>query len=513
MNDLGVGSRDAVVLSGELSEVLGRTVSPVEFWQHPTIDALARFLSGSEPDADAEPVLDPTLGSLNEPIAVIGLGCRLPGAIAGPEALWELLGEGRSTVGKVPPDRWASFEDGSAEVAATLARTTRWGSFLTDIDAFDAEFFDISAREAAKMDPQQRLLLEVAWEALEHAGIPPSSLRRSQTGVFVGASIPEYGYLASADLPAVDAWSNSGAALSIIANRLSYLLDLRGPSLTVDTACSSSLVALHLACQSLRTQDSDLAIVGGVNLLLSPGVFRGFDETGALSPTGACHSFDADADGFVRGEGCGVVVLKRLSDALRDGDRLLAVVRGSAVNQDGRSNGLLAPNPAAQMAVLRSAYANAGVPPQEVDYVETHGTGTLLGDPIEARALGAVLGRGRPQESPLLIGAVKTNLGHLESAAGMVGFLKAVLAVQRARIPKNLHFQTPNPHISFDQTRLKVVAEQQEWPPVERPRRAGVSSFGFGGTNAHVVIEQAPDSKPVVREIDPAVSTLVVSGK
>ena len=272
------------------------------------------------------------------------------------------------------------------------------------------------------MDPQQRLLLEVAWEALEHAGIPPSSLRRSQTGVFVGASIPEYGYLASADLPAADAWSNSGAALSIIANRLSYSLDLRGPSLTVDTACSSSLVALHLACQSLRTQDSDLAIVGGVNLLLSPGVFRGFDETGALSPTGACHSFDADADGFVRGEGCGVVVLKRLSDALRDGNRLLAVVRGSAVNQDGRSNGLLAPNPAAQMAVLRSAYANAGVPPQEVDYVETHGTGTLLGDPIEARALGAVLGRGRPQESPLLIGAVKTNLGHLESAAGMVGF-------------------------------------------------------------------------------------------
>ena len=512
MNDLGVGSRDAVVLSGELSEVLGRTVSPVEFWQHPTIDALARFLSGSEPDADAEPVLDPTLGSLNEPIAVIGLGCRLPGAIAGPEALWELLGEGRSTVGKVPPDRWASFENGSAEVAATLARTTRWGSFLTDIDAFDAEFFDISAREAAKMDPQQRLLLEVAWEALEHAGIPPSSLRRSQTGVFVGASIPEYGYLASADLPAADAWSNSGAALSIIANRLSYSLDLRGPSLTVDTACSSSLVALHLACQSLRTQDSDLAIVGGVNLLLSPGVFRGFDETGALSPTGACHSFDADADGFVRGEGCGVVVLKRLSDALRDGNRLLAVVRGSAVNQDGRSNGLLAPNPAAQMAVLRSAYANAGVPPQEVDYVETHGTGTLLGDPIEARALGAVLGRGRPQESPLLIGAVKTNLGHLESAAGMVGFLKAVLAVQRARIPKNLHFQTPNPHISFDQTRLKVVVEQQKWPPVERPRRAGVSSFGFGGTNAHVVIEQAPDSKPVVREIDPAVSTLVVSG-
>ena len=464
MNDLGVGSRDSVVLSGELSELLGRPVSPVEFWQHPTITELARFLSGAEPEADAEPVLDPGRGSVDEPIAVIGLGCRFPGEIAGPEALWQFLCDGHSAVGEVPPDRWSAFDDGSPEVAEALARTTRWGSFLTDIDAFDAEFFGISLREAAKMDPQQRLLLEVAWEALEHAGIRPSSLRHSQTGVFCGASIAEYAYLASTDLPAVDAWSNSGGALSIIANRLSYFLDLRGPSLTVDTACSSSLVALHLACQSLRMQDSDVAIAAGVNLLLSPAVFRGFDQSGALSSTGSCHAFDAAADGFVRGEGCGVVVLKRLSDALREGDRVLAVVRGSAVNQDGRSNGLLAPNPAAQMAVLRAAYANAGVPPHEVDYVETHGTGTLLGDPIEARALGTVLGRGRPEQSPLLIGAVKSNLGHLEAAAGMAGFIKAVLAVQRASIPANLGFQTPNPHIAFDQMRLKVVAEQEEWP-------------------------------------------------
>jgi phthiocerol/phenolphthiocerol synthesis type-I polyketide synthase B len=513
LNDLGVGSRDAVVLSGELSELIGRTVSPVELWQYPTIDSLARFVSGSESDGDDEVVLDPALSGLNEPIAVIGLGCRLPGGIAGPEEFWQFLCEGGTTVGEVPPERWAAFDDGSAETAAALARTTRWGSFLTDVDAFDAEFFDISRREAAKMDPQQRLMLEVAWEALEHAGIPPSTLRRSQAGVFVGASLGEYGYLASTDLPAVDAWSNSGGALSIIANRLSYLLDLRGPSVTVDTACSSSLVALHLACQSLRTQDCNVAIVGGVNVLLSPAVFRGFDQSGALSPTGACHSFDADADGFVRGEGCGVVVAKRLSDALRDGNRLLAVVRGSAVNQDGRSNGLLAPNPAAQMAVLRSAYANAGVPPQEVDYIETHGTGTLLGDPIEARALGTVLGRGRPQQSPLLLGAVKTNVGHLEAAAGVLGFIKAVMAVNRATIPKNQHFQNPNPHISFDQMRLKVVAEEQKWPTVQWPRRAGVSSFGFGGTNAHMVIEQAPNVKSVVRESDqPAVSTLVVSG-
>ena len=311
LSDLGMGSRDAVVLSGELTEVLGRPVSPLEFWHHPTISALARFLSGAESDSDSDPVADADRGSIDEPIAVIGLGCRFPGEIGGPEALWQFLSDGHSAIAEVPADRWAPFDDGSPAVTSALSGTTRWGSFLADIEAFDAEFFDISPREAAKMDPQQRLLLEVAWQALENAGIPPSSLRRSQTGVYVGASIAEYGYLASADLPAVDAWSNPGGALSIIANRLSYFLDLRGPSVTVDTACSSSLVALHLACQSLKTRDSDVAIAAGVNLLLSPAVFRGFDQTGALSPTGACHVFDAEADGFVRGEGCGAVILKR----------------------------------------------------------------------------------------------------------------------------------------------------------------------------------------------------------
>ena len=295
------------------------------------------------------------------------------------------------------------------------------------------------------------------------------------------------------DLSQVDAWSGTGGALSIIANRVSYFFDLRGPSVTVDTACSSSLVAVHLACQSLRTGDSNLAIAAGVNLLLSPAVTRSFDRAEAMSPTGRCHAFDASADGFVRGEGCGVAVLKRLTDALRDGDRVLAVVRGSAVNQDGRSNGLMAPNPAAQMAVLRAAYANAGVEPREVDYVEAHGTGTLLGDPIEARALGTVLGRRDGPDAPLLIGAVKSNLGHLEAAAGIAGFIKAVLAVHRGHIPANLHFETPNPHIPFESLRLKVVAEPTDWPSTGRPRRAGVSSFGFGGTNAHVVLEQAPD--------------------
>ena len=513
--DLGVSSRDAVVLSGELTEVLGRTVSPIDFWEHPTINALAAYLTAPQPGPEWQAALErPARSLLEEPIAVIGMGCRFPGGITGPEALWQFLIDRHSSIGRVPDERWELFDDGSPEVKALLARTTRWGSFLPDIDAFDAEFFEISPSEADKMDPQQRLLLEVAWEALEHAGIPPNSLRRSQTGVFAGSCLSEYGAIASTDLPQVDGWSNTGGAMSIIANRLSYFLDLRGPSVAIDTACSSSLVAIHLACQSLRTQDSHLAIAAGVNLLLSPAVFRGFDQVGALSPTGRCRAFDAAADGFVRGEGAGVVVLKRLTDAQRDGDRVLAVICGSAVNQDGRSNGLMAPNPAAQMAVLRAAYANSGMQPHEVDYVEAHGTGTLLGDPIEARALGTVLGRGRAEDAPLLIGAVKTNLGHTEAAAGIAGFIKTVMAVQRGQIPPNQRFESPNPHIPFADLRMKVVATQTEWPDTGHPRRAGVSSFGFGGTNAHVVIEQGQEvaTQPQPGS-DPGVSTLVVSGK
>lgn len=512
--DHGVSSREVVVLSGELSELLGRKVSPVDFWEHPTINALAAHLTGPAPDADVDAALKrPAPNSLDEPIAVIGMGCRFPGDIWGPEALWQFLCDRGSTISEVPPERWRRFDDGSPEVAAALARTTRWGSFLPDIDAFDAEFFEISAQEANKMDPQQRLLLEVAWEALENAGISPSSLSRSQTGVFAGACSSEYGAMGLGDLPGVDAWNNTGGAMSIIANRLSYFLDLRGPSVSVDTACSSSLVAIHLACQSLRTQDSHLAIAAGVNVLLSPMIFRGFDQAGALSPTGKCRAFDAAADGFVRGEGAGVAVLKRLTDAQRDGDRVLAVICGSAINQDGRSNGLMAPNPAAQMAVLRAAYTNAGMQPNEVDYVETHGTGTLLGDPIEARALGAVLGRGRSEDSPLLIGAVKTNIGHTEAAAGIAGFIKAVMALQRGQIPPNQRFESPNPHIPFTDLRMKVVDTQTDWPQTQHPRRAGVSSFGFGGTNAHVVLEQGQEVASTPRSSAPDISTLVVNGK
>ncbi|BBY77120.1 phthiocerol/phenolphthiocerol synthesis polyketide synthase type I PpsB [Mycolicibacterium parafortuitum] len=523
MHDLGVGSRDAVVLTGVLSEFLGRPVSPVDFWQYPTVDSLAKFLTGGE----VEPVdVGGAAGELarpagmDEPIAVIGLGCRFPGGpdldgnIEGPDAYWDFLTEGRSSVREVPEDRWTWLDDGTPEGSAALAATTKWGSYLRDLDAFDAEFFEIIPREAARMDPQQRLLLEVTHEALEHAGIPADSLAETRTGVFAGAGAGDYGQMGATDLGGIDAWYGTGSSISIIANRVSYYFDLRGPSVTVDTACSSSLVAIHLAVQSLRTGDSDLALAAGVNLLLSPAGTRSLDQAEAMSPTGQCHAFDAAADGFVRGEGCGVAVLKRLSDALRDGDRVLAVIRGSAVNQDGRSNGLMAPNPSAQIAVLRAAYAAAGVNPREVDYVEAHGTGTLLGDPIEARALGTVLGKGRAADSPLLVGAVKTNLGHLEAAAGIAGFAKAVLALQHHRIPGNRGYQSPNPHIPFDKLRLRVVDEHTDWAPAGRPRRAGISSFGFGGTNAHVVIEQAPVLPPAQDEDpDPAVTTLVVSGK
>lgn len=510
-NELGVGSRDGVVLSGELGELLGRPVSPIDIWQNPTVNSLAHALT--HPDAEAARTPEGNPAALTEPIAIIGLGCRLPGDVNGPDALWDLMAAHKSAVTTVPDGRWDAFDDGSPQTAQALAATTRWGSFLSDVAGFDAEYFGITPREADYIDPQQRLILEVTIEALEHAGITAESLQRSQTGVFVGACVSEYGFLASRDLSQVDAWTGTGGALSIIANRLSYFLDLHGPSLTVDTACSSSLVAVHLACQSLRTGQSELAIAGGVNLMLSPVVTRTFDQAEAMSQTGACHAFDAAADGFVRGEGCGVAVLKRLSDALCDGDRVLAVVRGSAVNQDGRSNGLMAPNPAAQAAVLRAACTDAGVEPADVDYVETHGTGTLLGDPIEARALGAVYGRGRQPDAPLLVGAAKTNLGHLEAAAGIVGLIKTTLAVQRGEIPPNQSFDKPNPHIPFDELRLKVVDEATRWPTTGRRRLAGVSAFGFGGTNAHVVLGQAPQAPLRLPTTTPAVTTLVVSGK
>ncbi|MEU4548352.1 SDR family oxidoreductase [Nonomuraea dietziae] len=490
LEEFGLSSRDAVGIAGELADLLGRELPPTLVWEHPTVNRLAAALAPGA--VTASPSVARAGG--NEPIAVVGVGCRLPGA-EGPEALWELLMEGRDAVRQVPDGRWEAFDDGSARTADAIARTTRHGGFLDDIAGFDAAFFGIPPGEAATMDPQQRLLLETAWEALEHGGIAPRALHGSRTGAFVGISGNEYAHLTTADPASVEAWTATGAAFSIAANRLSYLLDLRGPSMAVDTACSSSLVAVHLAVASLRAGESDLALAAGVNLLLSPVVTMAFDQAGGTSPSGRCRAFDASADGMVRAEGCGVVVMKRLSDALRDGDRVLAVVRATAVNQDGRSNGLVAPNPEAQEELLRTAYAGLDRGP---DYVEAHGTGTFLGDPIEGRALAAAL------EGRILVGSVKTNLGHLEAAAGVTGLIKTVLALHHGVIPPSLHFREPNPHLPWD--RLAVVTEPTPWP---RPAaRAGVSSFGFGGTNAHVVLDAFPAA---ARQDEPAARVFVLS--
>ncbi|GGM45994.1 phthiocerol/phenolphthiocerol synthesis polyketide synthase type I PpsC [Longimycelium tulufanense] len=517
-DELGLLSRDAVALSGNLEEFLGRSLSPTLAWQHPTIARLAHALATPGSVAPAEPpaptVPSPTAGeSSDAPIAVIGLGCRLPGGVEGPRQFWEFLLDGGDGISAVSPQRWEQFTDGSAESEAILERTTRWGGFLDDVAAFDAEHFNISPREAETMDPQQRMLLEVAVEALQHAGVAPERIRGTNGGVFVGVCSNDYGYLTTAGLAKIHAWTGTGAATSVTAGRLSYLLDLRGPSLAVDTACSSSLVAIHLACASLRSGETGIALAAGANLLLSPAVTVNFDRAGAMAGDGHCKTFDADADGYVRAEGCGVVVLKRLPDALRDGDRVLAVIRGSAVHSDGHSNGLMAPNPEAQEGLLRSACALAGVDPLDVDYVEAHGTGTLLGDPIEANALGRVLASGRSAEQPLLLGSVKTNVGHLEAAAGVAGVIKTVLSLWHRKIPANLHYREPNPRIAFDDLPMQVVTETSPWPTAERPARAGVSSFGFNGTIAHVVLEEAPASPGEQQDIpaEPAIGHYLLS--
>ncbi|MEC3974370.1 SDR family NAD(P)-dependent oxidoreductase [Amycolatopsis sp. H20-H5] len=480
--EAGLSSRDVLSLTGDLGGFVGRPLPATLVWQYPTITALAAALSTSDENRMAAP--QPVAG---EPVAVVGLGCRLPGGIESPAQFWRFLESGGDGIGEVPAGRWESFAS-----PAALAGLPRRGGFLDDVAGFDAAFFGITPREAEAMDPQQRILLEVTWAALENAGIPPKSLRGTRTGVFVGLSASEYGYLTMTDVATIDAWSGTGAAASIAANRLSYLLDLRGPSLTLDTACSSSLVAVHQAVQSLRRGEIDTALVAGVNLMLSPGITANFHRAGVLAADGHCKPFDAGADGIVRGEGCGVLVLKSLKAARRDADRVMAVIRGSAVNSDGRSNGMMAPNPDAQAALLRDAYSAAGVEPSSVDYVEAHGTGTPLGDPLEAGALGAVLGAGREAVRPLLIGSVKSNLGHLEGAAGITGLIKVVLSLVHRRLPPSLHYRTPNPHVDLDELGLRVVAAGTGWPRYSGTARAGVSAFGFGGTNAHVVLEEWP---------------------
>jgi acyl transferase domain-containing protein len=372
---------------------------------------------------------------------------------------------------------------------------TRWGGFVRDAALFDAGFFGISPREAEGMDPQQRMLLETSWEALEYAGIAPSSIAGTNTGVYVGISATDYGFLRMAS--SVDAWVGTGNAHSVAAGRLSYVLGLRGPSIAVDTACSSSLVSVHLASQALRARECDLALAAGVNLIATPTGTLTFCRARMMAPDGRCKTFDAAANGYVRGEGCGVVVLKRLSDALAGRDNILAVIRGSAVNQDGASGGLTVPNGPAQEEVIRRALAIAGVKPFEVGYVEAHGTGMSLGDPIEVRALANVLCRERNADEPLLIGSVKTNIGHLESAAGIASLIKVVLALRHREIPPHLHFQRPSPHIAWEESPIGVPAAKTEWTPhgPSGKRIAGISSFSFCGTNAHLIVEEAPDSQ------------------
>ncbi|XXX76160.1 type I polyketide synthase [Sorangium sp. So ce134] len=420
----------------------------------------------------------------SEPVAVIGVGCRFPGGGAHPEAFFEALAAGVDGVRRIPPERW------SAEAIAPGRPELRWAGLLDAVDEFDAAFFGISPREAVRLDPQQRLLLEVAWEALERAGQRADHLLGSKTGVFVGMWRADYGHFVR-EAP-IDAYSVSGSLLSTAAGRLSYTFGLEGPCMIIDTACSSSLVAVHQACQSLRSGESDLALAGGVNLLLDPVGIAMMLEMHMLSPDGRCKTFDAAANGIVGAEGCGVVVLKRLSDAERDGDPIVAVIRGSAVNQDGRSTGLTAPNVLSQQALLRQALESARLAAEDIGYVETHGTGTSLGDPIEFEALRAVLGAPRADGAPCVLGALKTNLGHMDAVAGVAGLIKAILCLQHGLIPKNLHFDTLNPRISLEGTPFVIPTEALPWPPSGKPRRAGVSSFGMSGTNAHVILEEAP---------------------
>ncbi|CCQ14404.1 Polyketide synthase Pks13 [Rhodococcus sp. AW25M09] len=493
MEEFGLSSRDAVALSGEIEELVGVTLTATVVYQHPTIASLAKIIIEGEPEEPVGTVDDAFYTSGGQSgdahdVAIVGLSSRFPGTGQTPEQMWSLLIEGRDGITDLPDGRWQEFTSDPV-IAAAVAATVTKGGYLDDVKTFDAEFFAMSPNEVVNVDPQQRLALELTWEALEHAHIPASSIKGSQVGVFIGSSSNDYQLIAVSD-PAVHPYALTGTSTAIVANRVSYFYDFRGPSIAVDTACSSSLVAVHQAVRSLRTGESDLAVAGGVNMLLAPPITVGFGQTGVLAPDGRIKAFSSDANGMIRSEGGGLVVLKRLEDAERDGDDILAVIAGSAINQDGRSNGLLAPNPDAQADALRFAYRDAGINPSGVDYIEAHGTGTILGDPIEADALGRVVGRGRDADKPALLGSAKTNFGHLESAAGAAGLIKVVLAMQENKLPASLNYVGPNPYIDFDKAHLKVIPEATDWPRYTGKAVAGVSGFGFGGTNAHVVVRE-----------------------
>jgi len=492
----GLESVDAVGLSGDIEEWLGRELAPTLLYDYPSIANLTRYLVAGCDAHGATKEGERRQEVTAEPIAIIGMSCHFPGGANTPEAFWQLLKSGKDAISEIPAERWEidSFYDPDPDAPGKMY--TRHGGFLENISGFDAQFFGISPREAVRMDPQQRLLVEAAWEALEDAGQAADKLAGSQTGVFIGMmNNSEYAQLQvkTGDSTYVDdPYFGIGSSSSIASGRLSYLFDLRGPTMTVDTACSSSLVSVHLACQSLRNKECKLALAGGVNAITLPESVVNACKMRMLAADGRCKTFDAVADGFVLGEGCGMVVLKRLSEAIADGDSILAIIRGTAVNQDGRSNGITAPNKLAQQAVIRKALANAGVEPHRVSYVETHGSGTSLGDPIEVEALVAALGEGRSPDQRIMMGAVKTNIGHLAGAAGIAGLIKTVLALQHKEIPAHLNLKELNPHVCWERMPVMIPTRPVPWSTKSGSRVAGVSSFGWSGTNAHIVLEEAP---------------------
>lgn len=497
--DLGMDSLMAVELRRRVEHAVGKELPATLAMDYPRVSDVAEYLLadvlGLTAQAAAKAAAQPpavSTGSADEPIAIVAVACRFP-ASPDPETYWDVLSGAVDAIREIPDDRFEidEYYDPDPETPGKIY--SRNGGFLDGIGEFDPEFFGISPREALWMDPQQRLMLEIAWEGLERAGYSPAALRGSRSGIFVGVAANEYSHLLSRDsVESIEAHFITGNALNAIAGRVAFVLGLEGPAVAVDTACSSSLVAVHQACQALHSGDCDLALAGGVNVLLSPASIVAASRARMLSPDGRCKTFDAAADGYVRSEGCGVLVLKRLSDAQRSGDRICAVIRGSAVNQDGASSGLTVPNGGAQQRLIAAALSRAGVAGEDIDYLEAHGTGTSLGDPIEVQAAAAVYGDGRDPNRPLLIGSAKTNLGHLESAAGVAGLIKVVLSLQHELLPQNLHFQNPSPHIPWDSLPVRVVDRAIPWQANGRPRRAGVSSFGFTGTNAHVLIEEAP---------------------
>ncbi|MDT5069989.1 MAG: hypothetical protein QOK02_6144 [Mycobacterium sp.] len=504
--DLGMDSLMAVELRRRIEQGVGREIPITLVMDHPRISDAANYLLGEVLGLAEQAAAKPRPTSVaptpaDEPIAIVAVSCRFPGA-PDPEAFWDLLASGGDAIREVPEDRFDIDEFYDADPEARGKTYTRFGGFLDGIDGFDPEFFGISPREAVWIEPQQRLTLETAWEGLERAGYSPAALRGSKTGIFMGVAANEYAHLLSSEsMDKIEPYFITGNALNAISGRVAFALGLEGPAMAVDTACSSALVAVHQAIQALRSGDCDLALAGGVNVLLSPVTVVAASRARMLSPEGRCKTFDASADGYVRSEGCGILVLKRLSDALRDGDRVCAVIPSSAVNQDGASSGLTVPNGGAQQRLIGTALARAGLAGGDVDYLEAHGTGTPLGDPIEVQAAAAAYGGSRDADRPLLMGSVKSNIGHTESASGAAGLIKVVLSLQHEMLPQSLHFDNPSPHIPWDSLPVKVVDQATPWYANGRPRRAGVSSFGFTGTNAHVLIEEAPASQVSATEV------------